>query len=137
MARIHGSIADVVFDSVALEDELNSWGLNFTVDAADITSFTDAYMNFLGGKPNLTIDMAGFWDSAASQGDATIFAALTAAAKTWDIEPGGGSTLGYNGYAFPTSYSITGTVSGPVTYSATFQHNGGAAAADGAAPTRV
>jgi len=137
MARIHGKDSDLVFNSVALEDELNTITLNFEVPEADITAFADAWQNFLAGKPTATLDIGGSWDGAASQGDATIFAALGGAAVTWDFEPGGGTTLGYNGYAFPTSYSITSGVNGPVTYAASMRHNGGSAAADGAAPTRA
>ena len=47
MARAHGKDADFSFDSVSLEDELSSVSLNFTVPEADITSFSDAYQNFL------------------------------------------------------------------------------------------
>ena len=76
MARTHGKDADFSFDSVALEDELNSATLNFTVPEADITSFSDAYQNFLAGKPTATIDVSGFADLASSQGDVTIFGEL-------------------------------------------------------------
>ena len=135
MARVHGKDADFVFNAVAIEDELNRAALNFTVPEAEITAFTDAYGNFLAGKPALTIDADGSWDPAAAQGDATIFAALGGAAVTWDFEPDG--TTGYNGYGFPTSYTITAAVNAPVTCSFSLRHNGGAAAGDGAAPTRA
>ena len=42
MARTHGKDADFSFDSVALEDELSSVTLNFTVPEADVTSFSDS-----------------------------------------------------------------------------------------------
>ena len=42
----------------------------------EITSFADAWGNFLAGKPSLTYDTSGFWDPASSQGDATIFGEL-------------------------------------------------------------
>ena len=76
MARTHGKDADFSFDSVALEDEVNSVTLNFTVPEADITAFGDTYQNFLAGKPTATIDVAGFADLASSQGDVTIFGEL-------------------------------------------------------------
>jgi hypothetical protein len=134
MARAHGKDADFSFDSVAIEDELNSVTLSFTVPEADITSFSDTYQNFLAGKPTATIDVAGFTDLASSQGDATIFGELGLEGEEYDFEPDG--TTGYNGFAIVTSYSITSTVGGPITYSASFRHNGGSAAADAAAPTR-
>ena len=135
MARTHGKNADVVFNAVAIEDELSSATLNFTVPEAEITAFADAWQNFLAGKPTATLDVNGYWDPAASQGDATIFAALGGAALTWDFEPDG--TTGYNGYAITTSYSITAEVASAINYTASFRHNGGSAAADGAAPTRA
>ena len=135
MARAHGKNADFVFNAVALEDELSSVSLNFEVPEAEITAFADAWGNFLAGKPTATMDVSGYADMAASQGDVTIFNALGGAALTWDFEPDG--TTGYNGYANVTSYSIQSSVSGPITYSASFRHNGTAAAADGAAPTRA
>jgi len=135
MARVHGKNADFSFDSVALEDELNSVTLNFSVPSAEITAFDDAYGNFLAGKPAAAMDVAGAWDAAGGAGDVTIFGELGLEAEEWDFEPDG--STGYNGFAIVTSYSITASVDGPVTYSASFQHNGGSAAADGNAPTRA
>ena len=135
MARTHGKDADFAFDSVAIEDELSSATLTFTVPEADITSFSDSWQNFLAGKPTATLDVSGFADLASSQGDVTIFGELGLEGEEWDFEPDG--TTGYNGFAIVTSYSITSTVGGPITYSASFRHNGGSAAADGAAPTRA
>ena len=135
MPRIHGRDADFVLNAVAIEDELNDFSINFEVQEAEITSFADTGQNFLAGKVGTKIDISGSYDPAAAQGDATIFAALGGAAVTWDAEPNG--TSGYDGYAFPTSYSIKCPVNGPVSYSASLRHNGGAAAADGALPTRT
>ena len=135
MARITGKDADVVFNSVNLDDESGQYSLDFDVDEIEITAFADAWKNFLAGKPSLSLNISGTVDLAASQGDATIFAALGGAALTYDVEPDG--VTGYNGYAIVTKYSINVPVSGPVTYSATLRHNGTAAAADGAAPTRA
>jgi predicted secreted protein len=125
----------VSFDSVALEDELNSVTLNFSVPPADITSFADAWQNFLAGKPTLVIDVAGSWDPASSQGDATIFGELGLESEEYDVEPDG--ALGYNGFAIITNYTITASVNAAITYTASFLHNGGSAANDGAAPTRA
>ena len=135
MARTHGKDADFSFDSVALEDELNSVTLSFSVPESEITAFGDSYQSFLPGKPTATIDIAGFADLASSQGDATIFGELGLEAEEYDFEPDG--STGYNGFAIVTAYSITSTVGGPITYSASFRHNGGSAAADANAPTRA
>lgn len=135
MARSSGKDADVSFDSVALEDELNSVSLNFSVPPHEITAFADAWQNFVAGKPTLAINMAGSWDPAASQGDATIFGELGLEGEEYDVEPDG--STGYNGFAIVTSYTIEASVTAGISYTADFLHNGGSAAADGAAPTRA
>ena len=136
MARTHGKDADFSFDSVALEDELNSVSLNFTVPEADVTSFSDSYQNFLAGKKNVTFDVSGTLDMAATQGDATIFdhITLTSGPKTLVYDPDGAgpdtnspeytcTSSGLSG-ALVTSYSITLPVGGAATYSASFQCSG-------------
>ena len=135
MARTHGKDSDFAFDSVALEDELSSITMNFTVPEADVTAFSDTYQNFLAGNPTATLDVSGFADLAAGAGDITIFGELGLEGEEYDYEPDG--TTGYNGFAIVTSYSISSTVGGPITYSASFRHNGGSAALDAAAPTRA
>tara|TARA_R110000824_G_scaffold20903_15_gene78407 strand:+ start:436 stop:843 length:408 start_codon:yes stop_codon:yes gene_type:complete len=134
MARTHGKDADFSFDSVALEDELNSVTLNFTVPEAEVTAFADTYQNYLAGKPTATVEISGFADLAAGAGDVTFFGELGLEGEEYDFEPDG--TTGYNGFAIITAYSITSTVGGPITYSASLRHNGGSAALDAAAPTR-
>jgi len=134
MARGAIGQADISFDSVTLEDEVNSVTLTFDVPPADVTSFTDVSQNVVAGKPSVKFDIAGSWDGAAAQGDATIFGELGLEAEEWDFEPDGAT--GYNGFAVVTSYSITASVTDAVKYTASFQHNGGAAAMDGAMPTR-
>ena len=135
MARVHGKDVDVAFDSVQLEDEAKSVTLNFEVPESEITSFADPWQNFLAGKPTATLEIEGSLDPAAGGGDITIFEELGLEAEEWDFEPDG--TTGYNGFGIVTRYSIVAPVDGPVTYSLSLRHNGGAAAADGAAPTRA
>ena len=135
MARAIANNADFVFNSVAIEDELNSAQVQFDVPEAEITSFTDAYGNYLAGKPRASLSVEGYADMAAAQGDATIFAALGGAALTWDFEPDG--TTGYNGFAIVTGYTLRAQIDQAISYSASMRHNGTAAAADGAAPTRA
>ena len=114
---------DFSYNAVAIEDELNTASLNFTVANSEITSFSDAWGNFLPGKPSLTIDIGGSADLAGGQGDATIFADLGLVGKAWDAEPDG--TTGYNGFGHLTSYTLNMAVNAPITYSASIQHTGG------------
>jgi predicted secreted protein len=135
MARTHGKSVDFAYAGVAIEDELNAATITFDVPEAEITAFSDAYQNFLAGKPTATLSVDGSWDPAGSQGDVTIFGDLGGAAQTWDFEPDG--STGYNGYANITSYSVTASVNSAITYSLALRHNGTSAAADAAAPTRA
>tara|TARA_Y100000310_G_scaffold330185_1_gene401418 strand:+ start:821 stop:1228 length:408 start_codon:yes stop_codon:yes gene_type:complete len=135
MARTHAKDADVAFDSVQLEDEVSQTTLNFEVPEADITAYADAWQNFLAGKPTATLDIEGSLDPAGGGGDVTIFGELGLEGEEWDFEPDG--TTGYNGFGIVTRYSITANVNDAIKYSASFRHNGGSAAADGAAPTRA
>ena len=136
MARTHGKDSNFSFNGVAIEDELNSVTMNASVAESDVTAFADVYQNFLAGKKNITFDIAGSLDMAASQGDATIFDHLhnISGPKTVVFDPDGAgpdtnspeytcTSSGLTG-ALVTSYSITLPVGGAATYSATFQASG-------------
>ena len=136
MARTHGKDSNFSFNGVAIEDELNSITMSASVAESDVTAFNDAYQNFLAGKKNVTFDIAGSLDMAASQGDATIFDHLTTTSgpKTLVFDPDGAgpdtnspeytcTSSGLTG-AMVTSYSITLPVGDAATYSATFQCSG-------------
>ena len=136
MARTHGKDSNYSFNGVAIEDELNSITMNASVGESDVTSFADTYQNFIAGKKNVTFDVSGTLDMAASQGDATIFdhITLTSGPKTLVFDPDGAgpdtnspeytcTSSGLTG-ALVTSYSITLPVGGAATYSASFQCSG-------------
>ena len=110
--------------------------MNASVAESDVTAFADVFQNFLAGKKNITFDIAGSLDMAASQGDATIFDHLhnISGPKTLVFDPDGAgpdtnspeytcTSSGLTG-ALVTSYSITLPVGGAATYSATFQCSG-------------
>ena len=136
MARTHGKDSNFSFNGVAIEDELNSVTMNASVAESDVTAYADVYQNFLAGKKNVTFDIAGSLDMAASQGDATIFdhITLTSGPKTLVFDPDGAgpdtnspeytcTSSGLTG-AVVTSYSISLPVGGAATYSASFQCSG-------------
>ena len=136
MARPHGKDSNFSFNSIAIEDELNSVTMNATVAESDVTAFADVYQNFLAGKKNVTFDISGSLDMVASQGDATIFdhITLTSGPKTLVFDPDGAgpdtnspeytcTSSGLTG-ALGTSYSIALPVGGAATYNASFQCSG-------------
>tara|TARA_Y100000310_G_scaffold282041_1_gene302996 strand:- start:33 stop:464 length:432 start_codon:yes stop_codon:yes gene_type:complete len=136
MARTHGKDSNFSFNGVSIEDELNSITMNATVGESDITAFGDTYQTFLAGKKNVTFDVSGALDMAASQGDVTIFDHIHSISgpKTvvYDLDGAGPDTnspeytctsSGLTG-ALCTSYTINLPVGGAATYSATFQCSG-------------
>ena len=136
MARTHGKDSNLSFNGISIEDELSSITMNATVGESDITAFGDSYQTFLAGKKNVTFDVSGALDMAASQGDATIFDHLTlpSGPKTLVYDPDGAgpdtnspeytcTSSGLTG-ALCTSYTINLPVGGAATYSATFQCSG-------------
>ena len=136
MARTHGKESNFSFNSVAIEDELNSITMNATVAESEVTAFSDTYQNFIAGKKGVSFDVAGTLDLAASQGDATIFDHIhtTSGPKTLVFDPDGAgpdsnspeytcTSSGLTG-AICSSYTINLPVGGAATYSATFQCSG-------------
>ena len=137
MARTHGKDSNYSFNGIAIEDELNSITMNASVGESEVTSFNDAYQNFIAGKKNITFDVSGSLDPALSGGgDATIFDHITliSGAKSIVFDPDGAgpdtnspeyrcTASGLTG-ALCTSYTINLPVGGAATYSATFQCSG-------------
>jgi len=136
MARTHGKDSNLSFNGVSIEDELNSITMNATVAESDISAFGDTYQTFLAGKKNVTVDVSGALDMAASQGDVTIFDHIHSISgpKTLVYDPDGAgpdtnspeytcTSSGLTG-ALCTSYTINLPVGGAATYSATFQCSG-------------
>ena len=136
MARTHGKDSNFSFNGVSIEDELSSVTMNATVGESEVTAFADVYQNFLAGKKDISFDISGSLDMAASQGDATIFdhITLTSGPKILVFDPDGAgpdtnspeytcTSSGLTG-ALVTSYSISLPVGGAATYSASFQCSG-------------
>ena len=137
MARVHGADVNFAFNSVNLEASLNSVVMTMEVPEADITSFGDAWQNFLAGKPNTKTDIAGTLDMAASTADVTLHEAFEAGPLTTNFDPVGGGPAADNPEYVCTSSGLTGAlvesytidlpVGGAGTYQATLQHSGSTA----------
>lgn len=133
MARQSGKAADFSFNSVAIEDELSNITQTTDVNLPEVTAFGDSATTFVEGLPTSNYSVTGFFDPAASQGDATIFTRIGSGSATASFETTG-SAAGtnapvYSGSAFVSSYSITSEVGGASTYTADFQVSGALARA--------
>ena len=134
MARVHGKNVNLKYNAVDIEDELNSVGITFDVPEAEITSFADAWQNFLSGKTNTKTEISGTLDMAAGKGEVTLWESFGAGGVATVLELTG-SGAGANTPSYEVASSgLTGVlleslnlslpVGGPATYSATLQHSG-------------
>ena len=128
MARIPGKDANFSYNSVAIEDELNSIEMAVDVNLPEVTAFGDAAAEFVEGLPNSKFSLSGSADLAASQGDATIFGQIGSGEAAVVSDPTGtsvgASNPHYTGNALVASYRLRTEVGGPVTYDAELQVNG-------------
>tara|TARA_Y100000310_G_scaffold71153_2_gene66990 strand:+ start:24 stop:449 length:426 start_codon:yes stop_codon:yes gene_type:complete len=134
MARTHGKNANFSFNAVAIEDELNEIVQTAEVPEADITSFNDAWQNFLAGKKGVVTEISGAYDPAASQGDKTIFDAIGGGPVSTVFDPtGSGPDSNDPEYQCTASgltgvlvrrYSLNFPVGDKAGYRATLQHSG-------------
>lgn len=130
MARIHGENANFTFDGVAIEDELNSIDQEIRQEISEVTAFADTAQQHVEGKYGWSQQVAGFFDGAAAQGDATIFTAIGAGEQAVLFDPVGGGTGGaadnpvYGGNVIVESYGIHSRVNAGVTYEASFRGTG-------------
>ncbi len=110
MARTHGKDVNFTYNSVAIEDELNTVTLTMDVNEADATAFADTYAVPLAGKKSGVFELQGTVDPAVSQGVDTLFDARLDGAKSATFAPTGGS-VGANDPHFTTTASgLTGSL---------------------------
>ena len=124
MAKIAGKNLNFAINSVALEDEVSSVTLNVNQAVPVVTALSDVGPRRVADNYDWDINMSGFSDFAASQGDATIFAMLGSAGVASAYDPTG-NTAGagdpnYDGTVVLGSYSTTAAVGAGISYSATF-----------------
>lgn len=134
MARVHGKDVNFAYNSVNLEASLNAVTITFEVPEADITSFNDAWQNFLAGKANVKTDIAGSYDGVLAAADVTLFEGFGAGPLTTNFDPTGSGPATNDPEYVCTSSGLTGVlvenytvnlpVGGAATYSATLQHSG-------------
>ena len=127
MGKEPAAVINISLATVALEDDINSASLNITQETPVVTGFSDAGPRRVVG--NYDLDVAGAADFVAAQSDATIFAFIgAAAAKAMAFDPTG-AAAGANDPNYDAAdillqtYSISGSVGGPVTFAAKFAGN--------------
>jgi len=134
VARTHAKDANYSFDSVAIEDELNTITQTIDVNEADATAFGDTYQVPVAGKASVQTELQGTLDPAISQGINTLFDARLGGVKStvYDLT---GSGPGANDPEYQcTASGLTGALIAQIRvtyalgdaarYSATIQHSG-------------
>ena len=128
MARIAGNDANFSFNSVSIEDELNSIEMSVDNNLTEVTAFADTGPEFVEGLANSVFNIAGAADFASGQGDATIFGQIGSGEAAYVFQPtgaaAGASDPNYTGNALVRSYTVRCEVGGAATYSAVLQVNG-------------
>ena len=131
MAKKAARSANFSINAVAIEDELSSVSLSIEQETPVVTALGSTGPERVVGNYDWTHEVAGAWDGAASQGDATIQAMIgltggtgSGGGRATTFDPTG-AAAGTNdpnydgGSAVLGSYTITAALGAAVTYSAT------------------
>lgn len=126
MSKIASKVINFSVNSVAIEDELNNISQEVKQELAEVAGFSSSGPERVVGNYDWSYKMDGSFDGAASQGDATIWALIGSAGVATAFDPTGASNDADNPNFDSTaavleSYTISGSVGGAVTYSATLQ----------------
>lgn len=134
MARVHGKDVDYSINGVSIEGDMDEIRLRFDVAEAEITSFDDAYGNFLAGKPTAVEEIRGTLDMDSAEVDDTIFGLIGGGPVSTIFDPTGAGPGASDPQYKSTASSLTGALvsryrlSVPVgdraSWEATIQHSG-------------
>lgn len=128
MAKQAAWKSNLAVNSVALEDELTSIDLKVEQETIVVTGFQNTGPERVVGNYDYSLSLAGNFDGAASQGDATIFALVGSSGVAMAFDPtgqsAGASDPNYDATSIVLkSYSIKAAVGAAVTYGAEFEGN--------------
>lgn len=127
MAKQASWKSNYTLNSVSIEDELTSIDLSVDQETIKVDGFSNAGPERVVGNYDWKTSLAGNFDGATGQGDATIFALLGSAGVATGFDPtgasAGASDPNYDGTQVLKSYSIKAAVGAAVTYSAELEGN--------------
>lgn len=126
MPFVHGKLGEFTFNSVVLTTFCDTMEISIEVDTAEVTTFGDAWKEFIAGLAGATISVSGSWDPTTTSGPASaITATLGSTPKTFIAEPGGAAANQHRtGSAICTSYTENADVGDRVAFDAEFQVTG-------------
>jgi len=121
---VHGKNAYIEVNTANLSTYLNSGGLDKSLDAVDVTTFTKNDKVYIQGLKDATFTLEGKWDATVDGLMATAETAQdSAGVVAFEYGPVGkaNTNVKYTGNAIRTSYNISQDVSGEITFSANYQ----------------
>lgn len=80
MAFKHGRLAEITVNTKALSLYSDSADINFKVDTADTTVFTNTWKTFIAGLIGASLTLSGDYDPTVTTGPASVLTALLGAA---------------------------------------------------------
>lgn len=119
---------NITYNSVAIEDDVESSTLDINVETPVVTSFADAGPRRVEGNYDYSLELGITPDFAASQSDATLFGRIGNGGAALGFDPTGASAAtndpNYDSSSMLLSkYTISGAVGGAVKGSATLVGN--------------
>jgi len=89
---------------------------------AEVTCYSDTWMQRIVGHNDWNIDLAGFYDASSASGFSSSLNALLAASVLIGIFPNkpNEGEIGYEGVPIETDYTISGPVDGPIAVNMTY-----------------
>jgi len=130
MAKQPAKNVNISVNSVAIEDDVDSFSLNVEQETPEVTSFADAGPRRVVGNYDYGLEVSGKADFASGQSDATLFGLVGSTGVAMAVDPTGASA-GPNDPNYDStlmvlsSYEITAAVGGAVSF--TSQLEGAAA----------
>lgn len=128
MAKMPSKQVNISINSVAIEDDVDSFTLKVDQQTPAVTSFADAGPRAVVDNYDYGLDLGGSADFASGQSDATIFGMLGSAGVPMAVDPTG-ATAGPNDPNYDassvvlSSYQISGGVGQAVKFSASLKGN--------------
>jgi len=117
--------ANIMVDTVVMEDDIDSFSLTVTPEVPVVTALSDAGPRRVVGNYDYSLDISGANDFAAGMSDATLYNLCSdAAGGPVGVDPTGAtpataSDPHYDGTYMCSSYKISGAVGGRIDFAAT------------------
>jgi hypothetical protein len=125
MAKQPAKNANIMVDTVVMEDDIDNFSLNVTPEVPVVTALSDVGPRRVMGNYDFSLDLSGAADFAAGQSDAVLFGLCSdALGGPVGVDPTGAVAAGasdphYDSTMMCSGYAISGAVGGRIDFKAT------------------